>query len=69
MEASHLDTVMNQSWVKIGNMVNVCDKLKKIIEGGPLRLQFIVDFDYTLSRAHKDGKPVDCSWGVLDLAF
>merc|ERR1719187_1029520 len=66
MEGSPLDTVMNQSWVKIGNMVNVCDKVKKIIEGGPHRLQFIVDFDYTLSRAHKDGKPVDCSWGVLE---
>ena len=44
----------------------VKDKLRKIIEGGLSQLQFIVDFDYTLTRAHKNGTPVDCSWAVLE---
>ena len=29
-------------------------------------MQVIVDFDYTLTKAHKDGVPVECSWGVLE---
>jgi len=58
--------MMNQPRVKVANLDSVREKLKKIIDEGPDRLQFIVDFDYTLSRAHKDGKPVDCSWGVLE---
>ena len=28
--------------------------------------QFIVDFDNTLSRVHRDGKPLSCSWGVFE---
>ena len=66
MEATGVDTLMNQSRVKVADMDNVQDKLGKIFKDGPDKLQFIVDFDYTLSRAHKNGKPVDCSWGVLE---
>jgi len=66
MEAAGVNTLMNQPRVKVANLDSVGEKLKKIIDEGPDRLQFIVDFDYTLSRAHKDGKPVDCSWGVLE---
>ena len=40
--------------------------LEGLVAGGRDRLQVIADFDHTLSRAHKDGKPVDCSWGVID---
>jgi len=66
MEAAGVNTMMNQPRVKVANLDSVREKLKRIIDEGPDRLQFIVDFDYTLSRAHKDGKPVDCSWGVLE---
>jgi len=59
-------SVMRQKKVVVAHRENVDAKMRKIIEGGPESLQFIVDFDYTLSRAHKDGEPVDCSWGVLE---
>lgn len=52
--------------VQIGDPAKVKDKLRRLIEGGLPQLQFIVDFDYTLTRAHKDGVPVDCSWAVLE---
>jgi len=52
--------------VQIGDHAKVKDKLRKLIEGGFPKLQFIVDFDYTLTRSHKAGVPVDCSWGVLE---
>jgi len=58
--------MMKDRRVEVANMSNVQSKLQQIIAGGPEQLQFIVDFDYTLSRAHKEGKPVDCSWGVLE---
>jgi len=46
------------------------DKVKTILQtmlgGGNEQLQFIVDFDNTLSRVHRDGKPLSCSWGVFE---
>jgi len=42
------------------------EKVAKLVTGGPSKLQLIFDFDYTMSRAHKAGVPVDCSWGVLE---
>ena len=58
--------IMQDKRVEVANRERVDSKIKKIIDGGPERLQFIVDFDYTLSRAHKGGAPVDCSWGVFE---
>eukprot|EP00092_Neocalanus_flemingeri_P061227 GFUD01073571.1.p1 GENE.GFUD01073571.1~~GFUD01073571.1.p1 ORF type:complete len:304 (-),score=89.29 GFUD01073571.1:26-937(-) len=58
--------MMQDRRVEVADMTKVQSKLQQIISGGPDHLQFIVDFDYTLSRAHKDGKLVDCSWGVLE---
>ncbi len=40
--------------------------LSKLITSGANRLQYVVDFDQTLTRAHRDGVDVDCSWGVLE---
>ena len=40
--------------------------LRRMVEGGRERLQFVVDFDQTLTRVHRDGLPVDCSWGVME---
>lgn len=52
--------------VQVGDPAKLQEKLKGLVEGGFHELQFIVDFDYTLTRAHKDGTPTDCSWGVLE---
>jgi len=40
--------------------------LRRMVEGGRHRLQFVVDFDMTLTKSHRDGLPVDCSWGVME---
>jgi 5'-nucleotidase len=52
--------------VQVGDPPGLEGKLAKLVEGGHARLQLIVDFDYTMSRAHRDNVPVDCSWGVLE---
>jgi len=58
--------VLEEAKVVMADRRKVEDKVEKIVKGGPDNLQFVVDFDYTLSRSHKAGKPVDCSWGVLE---
>ena len=52
--------------VEVGDKDEVERKLRTLSEGGPSKLQLIVDFDYTMSRAHRNNEPVDCSWGVLE---
>jgi len=58
--------LLKNTGVVIGNSEAVEEKLRKLVSDGPENLQVIVDFDYTLTRAHKDGVNVDCSWGVLE---
>ena len=50
----------------VANREAVEEKLKKLSSDGSDLLQVIVDFDYTLTKSHKNGVPVDCSWGVLE---
>lgn len=52
--------------VEVGDKHGVEQKLAILSAGGPSKLQMIVDFDYTMSRAHRNNQPVDCSWGVLE---
>jgi 5'-nucleotidase len=52
--------------VEVGDKQVVEQKLATLSAGGPSKLQMIVDFDYTMSRAHRNNQPVDCSWGVLE---
>jgi len=56
----------DSSKLVLGNPDQVKEKIQKLVKAGPDLLQVIVDFDYTLTRAHKDGRPVECSWGVLE---
>lgn len=53
-------------WIKVKNATEVENKLQTLVKGGDQKLQFVVDFDYTLTRAHKNGGKVDCSWGVIE---
>jgi len=66
-----------QSWVCMMKLVpsnrlvvadveKVQTKINSLIKEGPSNLQFIVDFDNTLTKTHKDGVSLDCSWGVLE---
>ena len=52
--------------VVASNAERVEEKLKSLIKDGHSNLQFIVDFDNTLTRTHRDGVGLDCSWGVLE---
>jgi len=58
--------LLARAGVEAADPAAVQAKLATLAEGGGERLQLIVDFDYTISRAHRDGAPVDCSWGVLE---
>ena len=64
MEAT--TSLLSQPRVEVGDRPGLETKLAALGAGGPGKLQLIVDFDYTISRAHREGKPVDCSWGVLE---
>merc|ERR1711936_320242 len=52
--------------VVTSNVDRVEDKIKGLMKDGHTNLQFIVDFDNTLTKTHKDGVSLDCSWGVLE---
>lgn len=54
------------SKVKIRDPSRVNQLIAGMVQGGPEQLQLVVDFDYTLTRAHLNGEPVDCSWGVME---
>jgi len=66
MDYKLLKNLFDSDNVEVADQKAAEEKISNIIQGGPSKLQFIVDFDYTLSRAHKEGKPVDCSWGVFE---
>ena len=57
---------LDHSKVVLGNPEQAAQKIQNLVKAGPESLQVIVDFDYTLTRSHKDGQPVECSWGVLE---
>ena len=52
--------------VVIADVDKTQTKINSLIKDGPSNLQFIVDFDNTLTKTHKDGVSLDCSWGVLE---
>lgn len=56
----------DRPWIRVPRPEVVEAVLDKVVRGGRHKLQWVVDFDYTLTRAHKDGHPVDCSWGVME---
>ena len=57
---------LDHSKVVLGNPEQAAQKIQSLVKAGPESLQVIVDFNYTLTRSHKDGQPVECSWGVLE---
>jgi len=59
-------TLLTDCRAHVKDRVGLDAKLAQLAAGGPANLQIITDFDYTMSRAHKGGAPVDCSWGVLE---
>ena len=39
--------------LQVGDPAGLQEKIRKMVDGGTSNLQFIVDFDYTLTRSHK----------------
>lgn len=66
LQRMNLTQLLQSTRVVSGNRQDVDEKIRKLVTDGPDKLQVIVDFDYTLTKAHKDGVPVECSWGVLE---
>lgn len=61
-----LEKIKTLSQVQIQDEPKVKSILQTMLEGGNNQLQVIVDFDYTLTRVHRDGRSLDCSWGVFE---
>ncbi|XP_035216810.1 cytosolic 5'-nucleotidase 3-like isoform X2 [Stegodyphus dumicola] len=54
--------------VHIKDHDHVEEIVSQFVKGGASKLQVIADFDYTLSRAHKDGVKCDTTYGILKKA-
>lgn len=63
---SLMKKLQSRTSIKIKDVPRVESLLSKIISGGNKNLQVVLDFDYTLSRVHKNGERLDCSWGVME---
>lgn len=63
---SLMKKLQSRTSIKIKDVPKVESLLSKIISGGNKNLQVVLDFDYTLSRVHKNGERLDCSWGVME---
>ena len=58
--------LLNNPKLVTSNVDRVETKIRGLIKDGHANLQFIVDFDNTLTKTHRDGVSLDCSWGVLE---
>ena len=63
---SLMKKLQSRTSIKIKDVPKVESLLSTIISGGNKNLQVVLDFDYTLSRVHKNGERLDCSWGVME---
>ena len=64
--SSVIQKLQSRPSIKIQNLTKVENLLSTIISGGNRNLQVIIDFDYTMTRVHKNGQRLDCSWGVME---
>jgi len=64
--ASVMKTLKSKSSIKIQNTSRVENLITTILSGGNKNLQVVIDFDYTMTRVHKNGQRLDCSWGVME---
>jgi len=62
----HFSSLLTDPRVRTKNKQGLESKVAKIVASGHDQLQVVLDFDYTLTRSHKNGTPVACSWGVLE---
>ena len=58
--ASVMQKLKSKSSIKIQDTSRVENLLSTIISGGNNNLQVVIDFDYTMTRVHKNGQRLDC---------
>ena len=63
---SVMKTLKSKTSIKIQNTSRVENLITTILSGGNKNLQVVIDFDYTMTRVHKNGQRLDCSWGVME---
>lgn len=56
----------DHSKIKIGNLENVKEKLQRLIDDGPEKLQILSDFDWTMTKWKENGKLLPSSHGVME---
>jgi len=66
LKLRHFSSILADPRVKTKNVEKLETKICQLVANGHQQLQVVLDFDYTLTRSHKNGTPVDCSWGVLE---
>ena len=53
--------------MRVKDKPRVENLLNTLIEGGFEKLQFVIDFDHTLTKTKNErGESLDCSWGVME---
>ncbi|XP_057340681.1 7-methylguanosine phosphate-specific 5'-nucleotidase [Microplitis mediator] len=58
-------SILSGENVKIRDIDNVINKIKKIRNDGPNKLQIVTDFDRTITKQHVNGKEVLSSFGIF----
>lgn len=61
-----VDELLKVPSTQVKDKAKVEKILQGLVKGGKDSLQFVVDFDYTLTRVHLNGERVECSWGVFE---
>jgi len=56
----------DHSKIKIENLENVKEKLQRLIDDGPEKLQILSDFDWTMTKWKENGKLLPSSHGVME---
>ena len=53
-----VDELLKVPSTRVRDKARVEEILQGIVSGGTNSLQFVIDFDYTLTRVHKEGETV-----------
>jgi len=56
----------DHSKIQIENLENVKEKLQRLIDDGPEKLQILSDFDWTMTKWKENGKLLPSSHGVME---
>ncbi|XP_042218547.1 cytosolic 5'-nucleotidase 3-like isoform X1 [Homarus americanus] len=58
--------LLSATHIRIQDMARAEELVTTIVGSGFSKLQLVVDFDFTLTRVHMEGRRCHCSWGIMD---